>query len=299
MLTYTTLRNRAGKWTKDSSSSHLTDLDSELNSEHRWILSSKPWPFLEKSYTDTTVASQANYPKPGDADKINTITVKVGTTIYTPRQIHSRREWDRLNMVTVNSDIPQHWFVFANEVHLWPKPSGAGNTITMYYRKRIRDLSVADYTTGTITTAVNGDETIVGTGTSWTAGMADKWLRITHTNAANVGDGVWYEIDSITDGTNLELVAPYEGTAITAGTAAYTLADAPFLPEAFHELILYRPVAKYWYENEDADLARMYEGKFADNYGLLVQNYLGETDDVVLDDGGRDDLINPNLTVTL
>ena len=157
-------------------------------------------------------------------------------------------------------------------------------------------MSVADYTTGTVT-SVNGDETIVGSSTLWKAGMADKWLRITHTNDASKGDGIWYEIDSITDASNLELRSPYEGVA-SSGT--YTLADMPFLPEAHHQLILWRPLAQYWALNKRTDLANLYNGKFADDFSLLKKNYTAETDNIIIEDGlDHHHPNNPNLFLTL
>lgn len=296
----TELQTRYGKWTKDTSATNKADGLVELNDEHRLILGSKPWPFMEDSQDIATVASQQKYDFPGNAGKIKAIKVKNGSTDYRPKRCKSFQQWIDINQSTnFTSDIPEWWFTIGRKILLWPKPSAGGNTMTVFYRKRVRDLSVADYTTGTITTTVNGDETIVGTGTSWTAGMADKWIRITHTNAANVGDGIWYEIDSITDGTNLELKAPYEGAAITAGSAAYTLADMPQLPEDFHQIILYRPVAKYWFENEDADLANSYLDRFKEEYAVMTEQWLNYQDDFVLDDGKDDTIINPNLTISL
>lgn len=300
MKSFTELSNLFGDLTKNTNAANISLGEELLNDDHRFILSSFPWPFLEKQTTINSVASQQNYKLPGDIDKLLNVTLTVGTTVYTPREVPGRRFWDRLNQTTsTKSDTPQWFFQFGNEILFYPTLSSSSNTITFNYRQRIRNLSVADFTSGTITTATNGDETIIGSSTNWTIGMANKWIKITDSNAADQGDGIWYEIGSITDGTNLELVAPYEGTSISSGTANYILGDVPQLPAAFQQLILWRPLADYWYRNDDADLAVYYERKFATGFELLKDNYGNKTDSVVIDTGIDEDLINPNLTITL
>ena len=302
MKSFTTLRNLYGDLTKNTNAANLTLADILLNDEHRKIITSHPFSFLEKSSTEVTVASQQPYDLPGDLDKLANVTISHGSIIDTPIYKPSRIFWDMVNdqATPTKSDTVELFTIFGGQVLFYPTPSTAGNTITFYYRRRIRDMSVADYTTGTIVTTVNGDETIVGSGTSWTTGMADKYIRITSTNAANVGDGKWYEISSITDGTNLELVAPYEGTAITAGSGAYTLADVPLLPESFHDIILWRPLADYWFRNDDADLAKFYLGKFKDDFKSLITSYGSPTDNIIVEEGmGDRQPRNPNLFVEL
>lgn len=302
MKSFTESRNLYGSLTKNTNAANLTLADELLNDEHRKIITMHPFSFLEKSSTISTVASQQAYDQPGDLDKLINVTVSNGSIIHTPIYKPSRIFWDMVNdqSTPTKSDTTELFTIFGKQVLFYPTPSSSGNTITFYYRKRIRKMSIADYTTGTIVTTVNGDETIVGSTTSWTAGMADKYIKITSTNAANVGDGEWYEIDSITDGTNLELVAPYEGTAITAGSAAYILADVPLLPESFHDIILWRPLADYWFRNDDADLAAYYLGKFADDFKSLVTSYGSPTDNIIVEEGLEDRIIrNPNLFIEL
>lgn len=65
--------------------------------------------------------------------------------------------------------------------------------------------------------------TVAGTGTAWTAAMAGRFIRITDADAANKGDGNWYEISSVASGTSMTLLQGYQGTSIAAGNAAYVI----------------------------------------------------------------------------
>ena len=232
-LTYTGMRNLAGNLTSNSTSANLTLMDTLINSKLGEIYGIKSWYFLYKNVTASTVASTQFYNLPYDVSQLLYVTITIGTTTYTPRRASSRRMWDSINTTTnVTSNIPEWYYVFNDQVGFYPTLSSSGNTINIYYKIRVRDTSVADYTTGTIVTATDGDETIVGDSTSWTTGMENKCLRITDGNAASLGDGIWYEIASITDGTNLEFKREYGGTSISGGSASYIMGDMFLIPEA-------------------------------------------------------------------
>lgn len=67
-----------------------------------------------------------------------------------------------------------------------------------------------EYTTGTIA-ATNGDATITGTGTTWTAAMVGRYILV---------DGFWYLIASFTSTTSLEISEAFGGTTFTGGNYA-------------------------------------------------------------------------------
>ena len=73
------------------------------------------------------------------------------------------------------------------------------------------------YTTGTIS-ATNGDATITGSGTTWTSAMAGRYILV---------DGFYYEIDSVTDTTHLELTYAFDGS--NQSGAGYAIADVNFV----------------------------------------------------------------------
>lgn len=301
MKSYSILRQQYGRLTKNANSNNLTVGDELINDDLRHINSLKDWSWLHRERTSTTVASQQPYTFPHDLDQLESLTVTVSSRIYTPKLIHSRRQWDILNETSHESDFPEFAFVTAGAVELYPTPSSAGNTITFIGKIRVIDLLVADFSTGTIESTANGDATIVGASTAWTSPMAGRWIRITHTNtAASSGDGLWYEISSITDATNLEAVRLYGGTTLTASAGgAYIIGQMPLLPEAFHDMPVYKAASVYWYNNDDSIKGQLYEGIYERKKKTLFEQYDSETTDVVLDDGREHHTINPNLRISL
>lgn len=298
MLTYTGAISLYDKLTNNSESANETLGATLINEGVRLMISDIAWPFLEKNVTINTVASQQFYEIPADAQKVLTATITVGTTLYRPIPVFSRDAWDQLNAATgTTGDSVSYYYVFGSQIGFWPIPATSSNTITVNYIKQVRDISVADYTTGAIVTATNGDETIEGTSSpAWTANMAGKYLRITHTNAANTGDGIWYEISSITDSDTLELVDPYLGTSISAGAASYTIGDAMIIPESYQMGPVYFAVSEYWRANGDESRADRYEKKFYDLLEQMRSDEGRKTTDPSVDEGFADRFNNnPNL----
>lgn len=305
---YTIGRNLYGTLTKNSSSTNLTLGDQIANDDYRAICAAKDWPFLERLRTLSTIAGQfVNLPY--DCDQVREIAVIVSSKRYTPRMSPDRNHWDKLNQSAITSDIPQWWFTFAGQLGLWPTPITAGNTINVTQKTRVIDLSAADYTTGTIVSVASGGTAVVGSGTAWTAQMVGRYIRITYVDTANTGDGVWYEISAVTDATHLTLTRAYGGTAIAAGSAAYTIGQMPLLPEAYHDLPWIYAAGNYWMKEADdrGDKFMAQHGTFGENGSLptgriatLVKNWSSPNTDMVLDDGRDQDTIeNPNLTISL
>ena len=164
MKSYTEGRNYYGTLTKNSNSANLTLGDQMANDDYRAICGVKDWPFLEKERSLTTVADQQNYALPYDCGQVRAISVEVADKTYVARMSPSKDHWDKLNETSYTSDYPEWYFVFNGQLRLWPTPASSGNTINVTQKSRVIDLGVADYTTGTITTATNGSAAIVGSG---------------------------------------------------------------------------------------------------------------------------------------
>jgi len=198
MLSFTQRRDLYGKLTRDNSSDNLTLGDTLMNEEEKRVINSRGWDFTQRVFTDTTVANQQFYNLPVNYRRlIGKPTITVGSTTYTPREAPDRETWDILNSTTDKSDIPQFFFIFNRQIGFYPTPSTTSNTITLPVEIQAIDLSIADFTTGTITSITNGATTLTGSGTSWTAGMAGKFVRIDDDNTADSGDNQWYEVSSV------------------------------------------------------------------------------------------------------
>ena len=301
MFSYTALRNHFGKLSLDNSSANLTLGDTLINSFYRRILRKGNWPFLERTGSITTVASTQfydlffNYRKLLDSPYLT-----VSSTQYPMTEVTTRAQWNILNQTTTTtSNQPTHYYIFNGEIGIYPTSASAGNTLTVPYLIRVKDLSVADYTTGTIVTAPNGDETITGSGTTWTSQMAGRWMRITDADAAGSGDGVWYEIDSVTSTTVLELVEKYNGTSIATGSAAYTIGQMSVLPEEFHETPVYGALWVYFTSvKPEPTRAQLYKELYTDDIRDLLKDQGSKTTSPATDSEIYD-LLNPNLYVSL
>lgn len=298
MKSYTTLRNLYGVDTKNTASANLLYGDQVMNDFHRRILSTADWPFLHRLRTAVTKASTTFVKLPYDIDLVESVFVTVSSTRYTPKPAPSREFWDELHYSSYTSDIPEYWFVYNGEIGLWPQPATAGNTISIDGKIRVQDLNVADYTTGTITTATNNDETIVISGSTLTYPMVGRWLRITADDGTDSGDGLWYEIASITSTTELELVRKYGGTSIAAGAQVYTIGMMPQLPESYHDLPELYGSYRYWSKEKDTRKEE-FKVMLADGINSLVNDYGISDLSMVIDDGSDSTIINPNLTISL
>lgn len=245
------------------------------------------WDFLEEEATDVTVAAQGAYQLPYNVDKVRSVTITVGTTVWPLMEANSRLEWNLLKESPYTSDIPSKFFVTNGNLEIYPTPASSSNVITIEYKKGIRDLSVVDYTTGTIT-ATNGSAAIVGSGTTFTAAMVGRYIKV---NA----DNYWYEIAGFTDTTHVTLRKKFQGT--TAAAAAFTIGEMPVLPEVYHDLPAYKGAAEYWMKEGELQRANAYQDKFEKGMARLAADHGNKTTQV-----GIEDTIlvrNPNLYITL
>ena len=255
--------------------------------------------FLEDTEDMATVANQERYQIPNKFRKLIQIGVYSGSdpsatstdTLYSPEMVYDPTKWMLIKQFRYGvQDVPYFTYVENTEYLIQPIPATTGNTILVRGRLNTVDLTIADYTTGSIVSIANGGTAVVGTGTTWTADMVGRYIQITQTTAANGGDGAWYQIGSFTDSTHIGLLKPYNGTTIAAGTAAYTIGQVPVIPEAYQPGIIYRSSALYWQTENDLNRAKSYwmqydagnEAGFIDTYGGLVGQMLaneGETEE--------------------
>lgn len=294
MLTYTGQRNLFGDLVGSTDSSVLTLGDSLINSETQRIINMRSWPFMRTTQSITTTAGTQSYPLNGNVGKVHQVTITSGGFIY-PLQEVSEQQWNQLNVDSnVSSTIPTNYRIFDGKIYTWPAPAGT-NTLTVTYHKRYKPQSRADYTTGTITSVSNGGVAVVGSGTSWTSALAGRFIQITETDAANSGDGQWYEIASIDSATTLTLKNPYVGASISAATGAYTIGQISPLPDGYHELPVYRAVATYFRTYQPDSRMIEYKNLANDLLEDLKAEWSNVSGNVTIQDGvGSNRVENPN-----
>lgn len=291
MYTYTGSRNFYGDLTNNAQTTNLALGDKLINQATRKLLALAKWPFRNREYTVTTVASQQAYQVSAYIEKVLACKITIGGTSYTVRECPSLETWYRLNSTLVTSDIPEYFVLLNGQIQFYPIPASAGNTITLAGRLAIKDLSIADYTTGTITTLAAAGTAVTGSGSTWTAGMAGRYIQF---NEATGGDGRWYEIASVTDGTHLVLTKPYGGTAIAAGSVTYTIGQVSLIPENYQDIPVLEAVRAY-YELVQPDATRADGAKqMADERTLqFLADWQSMSEKVVIEEIGAD-LPNPN-----
>lgn len=299
MKTLSQLRTLYQTFTTNNSSGNTTTGDGYLNDSIRTIcnLQGGKLRFLEATKDMYTVADQEGYLIPNGFRKLIDIMVYsddgTGTTstIYSPEMVFDPTKWKLIKQYRLGTqDVPYFTYVENQKYYIQPIPATSGNLIRLRGRLEVRDLTIADYTTGTIVSIANGGTAVVGSGTVWTADMVGRYIQITNTTAANGGDGFWYQIGTFTDATHIGLLKPYEGTSISGGSAAYTIGQCSVIPAAYDTAIVYRAAALYWQTVPDSARAEQYwklydggnEAGLSDEYRGIIGQMLaneGETEE--------------------
>lgn len=227
---------------QDTDSDSLTFFKNNLNTGQRQLEVELGSFYTEETHTDTTVASDNSYKTPARYVRLKVGYVTVDSTRYPLEEVQDEDEWQSYQAAlssSSTSDIAQKIFVRKDNYYLFPTPASAGNTITLIYEASSPILQNDDYTTGTITTLANAGTAVTASGSTFTAAMAGRYFKI---NA----DGVWYKIASFGTTTTLTLDKPYEGTAISAGSSAYTIGEMPITPEDTHIIPVYYALWQYY-----------------------------------------------------
>lgn len=253
--------------------------------------------FNESSYTvpGGTVAGQAGYQLPFNNKQVINTTVLIGSVLWQPTEIATRKAYDALNVIPFSNDFPQYYYIYNSQLLLWPTPATSAQPITINFKKRIRDLSAVDYTTGTVT-VTNASTAVVGVGTSWTTNMAGRWLNVPLT-ASNTtsGDDEWYQIASVTSATALVLNNQYQGATATSVASGYTIGEVPILPEDFQDLPLYRALYVYFSSiTKDPESAKYYKVLYDEGYKMLDAEFGSKTASVGITPNDMS-VVNPNM----
>ena len=269
----------------------------ELNQSLRYLTTK--YYFNERTYTTNTVSNQQFYNLPPQIKKLINVTVTIGSVLWQCLECPSRQFWDNLNVIQFQQDFPSYFFVYNGQVGIFPTPSSAGNLITMNYKTRIADLSMADVTNSTNSTTVSittGTSTVTASGATFLNWMVGQWIRIPSStvNSTN-GDNQWYQIASVTSSTVLVLDNLYTGGTVTA--ANFTVGQVPILPEDYQDLPLFRMAYLYYTTRvPDPERALKYEKLYDKGFTALDEEFGSKSTNVVLNDTDMP-IYNPNLFI--
>ena len=252
--------------------------------------------FVNTSVMTSTISvgGQQYYRLPPNYSKLKDVTITIGSLKWTPKEVLTREEWDKLNVFPYYGDIPNNYFIYpggdkGGMIGIWPIPSTSGNTITFNYKFRIPDLSLPDVT-GTATvvkgaTAVTGASGLIPTVNPQ---LESRWIRFAQPD----GDNLWYQVASVDSTTALTLYQPYQGTSLT--TKAFTMGQMPLLMEDFHDMLTYACLKIYWGTiKRDSDRFKMFEELYSQKQKQLDEYAGSKTTNVNL--GRRPLMRNPNI----
>lgn len=255
--------------------------------------------FNERTYTvpGGTISQTAFYNLPPQVKKLINVTVLIGSVLWQPKECPSKIYWDYLNSITFYQDFPSYFFVYNGQVGLFPIPASNSNVITLNYKTRIIDLSMADVTSITSSQTMGittNTTTLTASGNVFLNWMAGNWIRIpySNTNAAS-GDNQWYQIASVTNATTAVLKNPYTGATVTGGS--FTIGETPLLPEDYQDLPIYRMASIYFTTRlPDPSRAKLYTDLYDKGFADLNDEFGSKTTNVVLTDTSEP-VFNPNL----
>lgn len=198
--------------------------------------------------------------------KLTNMTVTIGQLKYQPIPVMTRQDWDLINTLPYNSDIPAYFFIYNNQVNIFPIPATTGYIISFNYKTRVPDLTYAwnadwsawtpgntplDYANGTIG-MTQGSTAVTGSGTSWgTTGKLPTGVDLTFAllylkATPPKGDGYWYQIQSFTSDITLTLINPVVNAPNIASGASYVIGQLPLLFEDFQLAIVYGALMTYY-----------------------------------------------------
>lgn len=288
MKTFTTKRNLFGALTNNTSSTNLVLGDQLIMDSERYLVTKYFFNERTQVIPGGTVAGTQDYPLPYNIKTIIDAYITVGTTRYQLTEVPNRSFWDSLNFTTYTSDVPQYYFIYNKRLHVFPTPASSSNAITINYKIRLRELSQADYVTGTVT-LTNASSTITGSGTTFIADMAGRWIYAT----PPTGDGNWYEISSFTSTTVLSLINQYQGT--TASSITTLIGEVGLLPEDYQDLPVYRACEIYFTTRvPDPVRAQEFKGLYDTGFAKLDAEFGSKSYSVAIT-AADSEVINPNL----
>lgn len=233
---------------QQSDSTLLPDFQLHLGQRYQLMLAKMNNYKTVKPYSLTTSNNTQIYSFPPGLVTIEGGYITVGSVNYPLTPLNSRYNWEQLNAILIQaSALPQFYFIEQDSFQIWPVPQAA-YTGVIYYHFRDRNLSVPDYSGGTIA-LTQGSNIITGTSVTFTPAMVGRWFTISDPTV--YGQGYWYRVTGYTDAMHLTM-----GTsngqpmnwlnASISGISSYRIGETPELPEEGHNLLIWGAVADYY-----------------------------------------------------
>lgn len=175
MKSTTILQNAFTDLSQNAAAANATRGLTLINDSARYLSTKYYFNEVLQDIPGGTVSGVKDYPLPYNIKEIVDFYIVVGSLRYTPTEIPTAMFYDQLQFAQYSSDIPQYYWVFNNQIHLFPTPSTSGNQISIRYKHRLRDLSQADYTAGTVAVSQFkiGSATVVANAPTFTGAVSN------------------------------------------------------------------------------------------------------------------------------
>lgn len=277
MLTWSDLQTKFTDNTNDAGAANLTFGKSSMNRGYHKLVRAGAFDFPEYRTAITSIADTYVYTLPPQFSKAKEVVWERSDQFIPLQEVATLQEWDLLFSSTGSGDPNRYMIRKAAigfntwELWLYPTPADSAITIRVLYERLVPDLANDDYSTGTIT-ATNADATVTGAGTTFTAAMVGRAIKMP--------DGLWYDIASFTDATHVELTYPFQGT--TEAGASYTLGEIPIIPEPHHDAVFAFGVAEYYQKRRESEDAMYWMGVFMNAEQELKKDRLNRTANQVI-----------------
>jgi hypothetical protein len=272
MLSFENIYTETQEQCQDSDATSLVTIKRAINTGAKKFgaVLNREWRNTNKTFS--LVANQQYYQMPEDCIRPKSIVVTIGSVRYPLTEIESEDDWNRLNMRTSTSSVPSGYYVRgSDEFGIFPIPlASVDDAGSINYERRMRDMSQADHTAGTITVTVDS-ATVTGVGTNWTALMVGRSLKV---NDA-YGDGMWYKIAGFTSDTEITLENTYSGA--TAAGLSYAIGEIPDIPEEFHEALIDYSSYRYYMRRKDASMASNFKSLYDEALRECKAQYSSKT----------------------
>ena len=216
---------------------------------------------LKRSFAKVTrkfdwVQNAGIYQAPEDMILGDAIYFYQGTQRFALEEIKNVNEWD-VNTQNPTTGRPQYFRWISNDLfQVYPAPdanySGGGE---IRYLSRAKPLSQTDYTNGTVA-VTHGQNTVVGTGTTWTSALVGRFLRLADGN----DDTNYYRVTSVTDNTHLTVENNFDGA--TQSGKNYLIGEQPNIPQEYHFALISKGLHRYFRARRDRNLATEYLADF-------------------------------------
>ncbi len=294
MISTTQIQNQWADLTQNNSSTNMARGLLLYNQQMRYYATKYWFTEVSQSYPGGTVVGQTAYNEPYNMKDVIDFYITVGSLRYTLTEAPNAIFWDQLQFAQYSSDIPQYYFRFNGQTNVFPTPASNGNAMTWRYKKRLTDLSQADYITGSVSVTTL-TSVVTGAGTAWHRNMAGSWIKITPNSTSDTtsGDGNWYQIYSVDSTTQITLVNQYQGPTVAVGL--YTIGEMPIIPEDYQDVPMYAALKIYYTSVvPDTNQFKLYDALVETQEIKLNDEYGNKSTDVrVLSQSAS--LTNPNL----